>query len=1320
MEDRARRLAVKARSALFLVAIVAALAVLYINTYSETYAQTESSAELEAPALTAASTGENAVALSWNSVFSAVRYELWVWWNSDTDWQRLDGGGLTGTSYTHSGLSAGTTYHYAVRAVGADGNTSAWSEYARVTVPETQTATPSPTSTQAATLGSTSTPTPTPTASTLSAPTLTAQAGASSVELSWSPVSGAVRYELWVWRDSASGWQRLDDGSLTGISFMHRGVSPGTTYFYAVQAVSAGGELGEWSQFANASAGQAPIATHTPTASTQTVATATPTASTQTVATATPTSTATLAATPTATPSVAGSVLSKPVLTAEAAASSVVLSWALVSGAIRYELWVWRDEASGWQQLDDGGLTGTSFTHNGITLGTTYHYALRAVDAHGGTSEWSEFANATVSDGSTQTATATPSVTATPTMTPTQGDTPTATVTPTVATTQRGALIALYEATDGDNWKHNDNWLTDAPLDSWYGVTADRLGRVDRLRLRYNGLNGHIPDLSALADLTTLSLSFNSFPGPFPDLSALTTNLSSLSLQDNELTGPIPDLSAFSNLAYLTINHNQLTGPIPDRDRLPNLIELSLHSNRLTGTIPHGLGELLNLQFLYLSGNDLSGCIPESLRLIRGHDLDGLGLPYCPAPTPTPGPTPTPATTERGALIALYEATGGANWPYKYNWLTAKPISQWYGVTTDSFGRATELDVRFNNLTGKIPDLSALSNLRKLRLAGNNLTGSIPNFSALTNLRDLDLGNNELTGTIPDLGGLTNLTRLRLYGNRLTGHIPDLSKLTNLSDLELGLNRLSGPIPDLSKLTDLTLLHLSDNQLTGPIPDLSALTELRKLIIADNQLSGSIPDLKTLTKLTELVLAGNQLTGQVPDLSGLTELQQIRLSDNRLSGEIPDLSSFTKLNDLELEQNQLTGRIPDVSALSKVRLLDLSDNNLNGPIPDLSNLINLVDLNLKNNQLTGPILDLPLLTNLAFVILERNMLTGPIPDLSALPRLSTLRLDGNSLCLPAGASLSHPNINVADDLKSLNPPACTEADLAGLVGMPQNLAATVNGSQVTLTWDAVRSAVSYEVKAWDSIGQQWGSIGGVLTTAAFTHTTQADGRNYLYQVSARGANGARSSWSQGVYAIVVPKQFPPPPISLGLDLIYQKYFEVDGLGVVAVRDVTDEKMVQTREIITGMLANRSDLLEAMAYYDTRIHIRDELYFSAFKFATSAEEVWGANVPETETYCYVMIHEFAHVIHFSLEDQADGEAFNAKLQALFDAALTAGLWNDDYASTNIAEYWAETVTFWFEERVVANQLKLADYDPAAARLIEEVFGEGTTVPSDCKR
>ena len=522
---------------------------------------------------------------------------------------------------------------------------------------------------------------------------------------------------------------------------------------------------------------------------------------------------------------------------------------------------------------------------------------------------------------------------------------------------------------------------------------------------------------------------------------------------------------------------------------------------------------------------------------------------------------------------------------------------------------------------------------------------------------------------------------------------------------------------------NLTHLHLSDNELSGSIPDLNALTELTQLIIAGNQLKGSIPDLNALSKLTAVELGSNQLSGQIPDLGALSELRRLGLHNNQLSGQIPDLSALTKLSGLDLENNQLTGQIPDVTALKNVTLFDLAYNQLTGPIPDLSNLTELLKLDLSYNQLTGPILNLHLLPNLTFVLLENNGLTGPIPDLSSLTKLRSLRLDGNSLCLPVGASLSHPNINVSGDLNLLNPPPCTDADLSAIVGVPQNLATTVGDGHVTLTWDAVSNAVSYELQAWDSFDQQWGSIGGVLTTTAYTHTVMTDGRNYLYQVRARGASDTRGGWSDRVYAVVVPTQFPPPPLSLGLDLKFQKHLEVDGVFVVAPSEVTDEKMVQAREIITGMLANRADMLEAMAYYNTRIYIDDDAKSAAFRIQTSAAQWWGANVPETETYCYVFIHEFAHVIHFALEDQTDGEEFNAKLQALYDAALTAGLWNDQYASTNTSEYWAEIVTYWFEERVVttegATQLKVADYDPEAVKLVEELFGNAT-VPSECKR
>ncbi|MYC35119.1 MAG: fibronectin type III domain-containing protein [Chloroflexi bacterium] len=42
--------------------------------------------------------------------------------------------------------------------------------------------------------------------------------------------------------------------------------------------------------------------------------------------------------------------------------------------------------------------------------------------------------------------------------------------------TDREALIALYNATDGSNWIINTNWLSDLPLNEWYGVITNATG----------------------------------------------------------------------------------------------------------------------------------------------------------------------------------------------------------------------------------------------------------------------------------------------------------------------------------------------------------------------------------------------------------------------------------------------------------------------------------------------------------------------------------------------------------------------------------------------------------------------------------------------------------------------------------------------------------------------------------------------------------------------------------------------------------------------------------------------------------------------------
>ncbi len=116
-----------------------------------------------APVLTALS-GDSQVDLSWNGISGAVRYELWAWENVD-GWQPIGGDNLTGTSHQHTGLSAGDSFYYAVRAVDAQGNTGPWSQYADATVGATSGA-----STSTPTATPTSTPTATPTASTSLSP----------------------------------------------------------------------------------------------------------------------------------------------------------------------------------------------------------------------------------------------------------------------------------------------------------------------------------------------------------------------------------------------------------------------------------------------------------------------------------------------------------------------------------------------------------------------------------------------------------------------------------------------------------------------------------------------------------------------------------------------------------------------------------------------------------------------------------------------------------------------------------------------------------------------------------------------------------------------------------------------------------------------------------------------------------------------------------------------------------------------------------------------------------------------------------------------
>ena len=396
------------------------------------------------------------------------------------------------------------------------------------------------------------------------------------------------------------------------------------------------------------------------------------------------------------------------------------------------------------------------------------------------------------------------------------------------------------------------------------------------------------------------------------------------------------------------------------------------------------------------------------------------------------------------ALVAFYNSSGGpTTWLNQAGWLRA-PVSEWHGISLDSLGRVSVIDLVDNNLSGELSsDLGKLAHLEHLDLRSywphgatrmhNKIAGAIPEeLGLLTNLKTLNLYWNRFSGTIPkelgklskleiltlsrnDLSGklpyeLANLAQLQvldLDSNRLTGHISSgLGQLTNLRLLDLADNGLTWQIPrELGKLENLEDLVLFDNQLSGEIPiELSGLAQLKRLSLRDNRLVGEIPSaLGQLTNLAKLSLRGNDLTGIIPpQLGGLSKLEWLSLAGNNLTGTIPrELGQLTRLEVLYLGSNSLVGSVPpELGQLGELEWLDLAFNNLSGTIPgELGQLSSLLSLQLQYNKFTGPIpAELGQLSRLQTLWVSENSLSGSIPaELGQLVNLGGLYLEDNNL-----------------------------------------------------------------------------------------------------------------------------------------------------------------------------------------------------------------------------------------------------------------------------------------------------------------------------------
>ncbi|WJZ95612.1 hypothetical protein VitviT2T_014368 [Vitis vinifera] len=389
-------------------------------------------------------------------------------------------------------------------------------------------------------------------------------------------------------------------------------------------------------------------------------------------------------------------------------------------------------------------------------------------------------------------------------------------------------------------------------------------------------------------DLSNASIS-GSIPKWFWNISF---NLQLLNLSNNQLQGQLPNSLNFYGESEIDFSSNLFEGLIPFSIKGVYLLDLS--HNKFFGPIPLSRGEsMLDLNYLFLSENQITGTIPDSIGQITSLQIIDFS---------------------RNNL------TGSI--PY----------------TIGNCSSLIVLDLGNNNLSGMLPkSLGQLQWLESLHLNDNKLSGELhSSFQNLSRLELLDLSYNQLSGKVPSWIGTAfiNLVILNLRSNVFFGRLPSqLSNLSSLHVLDLAQNNLMGEIP--VTLFELKAMVPEYNKNIYPLYDnvSNSPYEERLVVIMKGQ---SLEYTRTLSLVIGIDLSDNNLSGELPqEITKLFGLVVLNLSGNHISGQIPEsISMLHQLLSLDLSRNKLSGSIPSsMVSLTFLSYLNLSNNNFSGKIP---------------------------------------------------------------------------------------------------------------------------------------------------------------------------------------------------------------------------------------------------------------------------------------------------------------------------------------------------------------------------------------------------
>jgi Leucine rich repeat len=289
--------------------------------------------------------------------------------------------------------------------------------------------------------------------------------------------------------------------------------------------------------------------------------------------------------------------------------------------------------------------------------------------------------------------------------------------------TQRFALAVLYYGTDGKLWVSQDNWLEQADVCSWYGISCS--GQlVSFVGLMANNLVGPVSAKSLVLFIHQILPCSNSH-------------------WSSRVQPQIPwELGLLSGLSGVDLSRNTITDELPGELFLPpGIRQVTVSDNRITGALPFEIGLALNLEVLQVDNNLLQGTIVSSL----------------------------------GGVLALKMLDLG------HNDLDGTIPTEMYRLT-----RLVSLNLEGNNkLTGRIPtEFGYFTDLEFFSISNTTIRAQIPRqYGALTKLTDFRMANTLVGGRIPaEVGDLTDIINADLADSRFRQSIPTiLGNFRNMS-----------------------------------------------------------------------------------------------------------------------------------------------------------------------------------------------------------------------------------------------------------------------------------------------------------------------------------------------------------------------------------------------------------------------------------------------------------------------------------------------------------------------------------------------------------